>query len=68
MAHTKEQFETAADARHAYTVAEARGKVPMSRNAFYAAIKNGEIPSRRIGGKILIPRGPFDRLFGCEAA
>ena len=50
----------------AYDVAEARARVPLSRNAFYAAIARGEIESTRIGGKILIPRAPFHRKFGLE--
>lgn len=56
------------DAPHAYSVSEARALVPLSRNAFYGAVKAGSIPSVRIGGKILIPKIPFDRLFGIDAA
>jgi excisionase family DNA binding protein len=49
--------------KHAYSVAEALTMVPLSRNAFYAAVKKGDIPSVRVGGRVLIPRAPFDRMF-----
>ena len=47
----------------ALTVAEALELVPLGRTAFYDAVRKGEIPSRRIGGKILIPRAELVRLF-----
>ena len=47
-----------------YEVTEARDKIGLSRNAFYKAVSVGEIPSVRIGGKILIPKRPFDKMLG----
>jgi len=49
--------------RLTYEVTEARDRIGLSRNAFYKAVSVGEIPSVRIGGKILIPKKPFDALF-----
>jgi excisionase family DNA binding protein len=51
-----------------YDVKEAMEKIGLGRNAFYEAVKRGDIPSRRIGGKILIPKKAFDALFESEPA
>jgi excisionase family DNA binding protein len=37
------------------------GKDKISRRAFYNALNRGEIPSRRCGRRILIPRHAFMR-------
>lgn len=34
----------------------------LSRGATYAAAKRGEIPTIRIGGRILVPRTALERL------
>jgi excisionase family DNA binding protein len=52
--------------RLTYTVDEYSKKLGISRNACYVAIKAKEIPSIRIGGRILIPRGRGDRLLQGE--
>jgi excisionase family DNA binding protein len=52
----------------AYTVREAQPRSGLGRNAFYRAVEKGDIPSIKIGGKILIPKGPCHRMFGAEAA
>jgi excisionase family DNA binding protein len=38
------------------TVTEAAQYLRIGRNAAYAAVANGEIPSVRIGKRILVPR------------
>jgi excisionase family DNA binding protein len=48
----------------AYTVAEVLHKLPIGRNSLYAAIKDGTIPSIRIGDRILIPKAAFHEKFG----
>ena len=40
-----------------YTPLEAAQLLGMSRNQIYIAINDGDIPAKRVGGKILIPRG-----------
>ena len=50
--------------RIAYTVKEARERVPLPMSTFYKAIACGEIQSVRVGRKILIPVKPFHSKFG----
>ena len=49
--------------RLTYTTQEAMEKITVSRNWFYGAVKRGDIPSIKIGRKILIPKKAFDELF-----
>jgi len=44
------------------TAREARKLLRLGHNQIYAAIKRGEIPAIRIGGKLLIPRRALLRL------
>lgn len=48
------------------TPEEARQKSRSGRNAFYEAIKRGEVPSIRIGKKILIPRARYEAMLRGE--
>jgi excisionase family DNA binding protein len=41
------------------TVEEAAALLGISRNSAYEAVRRGEIPSVRIGGRIVIPRRRF---------
>ena len=41
---------------------EAARLLGVSPASLYRAIARNEIPSLRIGGRVLIPRGPFHRL------
>jgi excisionase family DNA binding protein len=50
------------------TVKEVMVELRMSRNAIYEAISRREIPSIRVGRKILIPRALYDRMLRGEAA
>ena len=36
----------------------------LGRNSAYAAVKSGELPSIRIGGKIAVPTAPLRRMLG----
>ncbi len=67
-ASTMRNSDSHGDGRLAYTVPQALRRVPLSRNKFYQAVRAGEIPSVRIGGRILIPRRQFDAMFGADAA
>jgi excisionase family DNA binding protein len=49
------------------TVEEARQRLRISRNAIYQAIERREVPSVRIGKRILIPRAAFEALLRGEA-
>jgi len=38
----------------------------LARNAAYAAAKSGEIPSLKIGGRIVVPTAPLRKMLGIE--
>jgi excisionase family DNA binding protein len=44
------------------------GRDQISRRAFYNALNRGEIPSRRLGRRILIPRHAFNEWMNGKAA
>ena len=48
--------------RLAFTVEEARDRLGLSRGLIYEAIRRGEIPSIRIGRRILVPRVALEQL------
>ena len=50
------------DVRRTYGIDEAAAMLGISRASAYEAAHAGEIPSIRIGGRILVPREPFDRM------
>lgn len=50
------------DERKAMTVDEAAYELGISRNVAYAAVRKGEIPSIKIGKRIIIPRAAFERM------
>jgi len=44
------------------SVKEARQQLGLSRGLMYDALRSGQIPSIRIGRRILIPRAGLERL------
>ncbi len=54
--------------QHVMTVEEAAEILRISRNGAYEAVKRGEIPSIRIGRRILIPRAALEMMLKGEAA
>ncbi len=48
------------------TVGEAGELCRLSRNAMYSAIARGEIPSIRVGRRLLIPKAALERLLSGE--
>lgn len=50
------------------TAVEAAKLLGIGRNQAYEAIRRGEIPSLRIGGRIVIPRAKLMRLLGESTA
>lgn len=52
--------------RPALTVKEVLDVLPIGRTALYAAISAGEVPSVRIGTRIMVPTAPLLRMFGIE--
>jgi excisionase family DNA binding protein len=45
-----------------YTVEEAAKKLGIGRNSCYEAARTGQLPSIRIGKRILVPRAALERL------
>lgn len=41
--------------------------IGLAKNATYAAARRGEIPTVRLGVKLLVPVVPFLQVFGIEA-
>lgn len=50
--------------RRTYTVAEAAKILGIGRNTAYEACNAGEIPTIRLGGRILVPKAALDELLG----
>jgi excisionase family DNA binding protein len=48
--------------RETLTVEEAAVKLGIGRNSAYEGIRSGEIPSVRIGKRIVVPMRALDRL------
>ncbi len=53
--------------RRTYTVPEVAEILGIGRNTAYEVCRKGEIPTIRIGGRILIPRDVVDDLLGSAA-
>ena len=53
---------TEKDAPDVLTVEEVQKRLRLSRNAVYESISRKEIPSLRLGRRILIPRLAFERM------
>jgi excisionase family DNA binding protein len=49
------------------TIDEAAKDLGIGRNQAYAAAKRGEIPTIKIGNRILVLREPFNRLLGTQS-
>lgn len=52
---------SAAQPRLTLTVTEVAALLGIGRNEAYVAVQRGEIPARKVGRRILIPRVAFDR-------
>lgn len=51
-----------------YTIQEAAALLKIGRNSAYEAARRGEIPTLRIGKRLLVPRAAFDRLLATGRA
>ncbi|MGI9301516.1 MAG: helix-turn-helix domain-containing protein [Gammaproteobacteria bacterium] len=50
------------------TVTEAARRLGIGRNQAYAGVKDGSIPSIRVGGRIIVPEPALNRLLSGETA
>ena len=57
---------TSGPERLTLTVEEAAALIGISRAFAYEAVRRGEIPSIRIGRRVLVPRAALDRLLAGE--
>jgi len=51
-----------------YSVEEAARLLGVGRNQAYEAARKGDIPTIKIGKRILVPRAAFDRLLAGDRA
>ncbi len=51
-----------------YTIEEAAALLGIGRGHAYQGAKKGDIPSIKIGKRILVPRAALDRMLAGEAA
>ena len=66
--YRKSQARTAhlpeAAERLVYTVPEAGRLLGLSRNGAYEAAKRGDIPTIRVGRRLVVPKAAFHQTFG----
>lgn len=62
--HTRDMLED----RAALSVSETADVFALSRSTVYNRVKDGTIPSRRIGGRIVIPADAVRALLAGDAA
>ena len=60
--------ETAKPTRRMVTVGEAAAILRISRGAAYEAVKRSEIPTIRIGRRLLVPTAALERMLAGNAA
>lgn len=48
--------------RRVYTVEEAACLLGISRSSAFTAVRRGELPSLRIGRRLVIPRAALDKM------
>jgi len=61
-------LETPRPERHVVTVNEAASMLRISRGAAYEAARRGEIPTIRIGRRLLVPLPALERMFAGRTA
>ncbi len=54
--------------RQTYQVAEVAKLLGIGRNLAYELVRSGKIPSLRLGRRIVVPKGAFDRLLSGDGA
>ncbi len=60
----REEVMSMTSNRLTLTVTEAAELLGVSRATAYECVRTGDIPSIRLGGRILVPRCRFDELLG----
>lgn len=52
------------DIPHTYTAREAAERLGIGLTSLYAAVQRGELPSIRVGRRVLVPRRSLDAMLG----
>lgn len=53
--------------RETYDVPDAGKRLGLGKNAAYEAARRGEIPTIRIGRRLLVPKAAFNRMLAADA-
>jgi excisionase family DNA binding protein len=64
--HSTQPRPNLADAPDVMTPVEAAKLLRIGRNAAYEGIQRGEIPSVKIGRRLLVPKAALQRMLDCE--
>lgn len=56
------------EGRATLTIVEAAHRLGVGRNQAYEAARAGQIPSIKIGRRLLVPRVPFEKMLTGEVA
>lgn len=64
----RQQTDPKAAERLVYTVPQAGVLLGLSRNSAYEAAKRGDIPTIRIGARLLVPKIALNRLLQVRAS
>lgn len=54
--------------RQTYSVDEVAALLGIGRNSAYEAVRRGDFPSIKVGNRIVVPKGPIDRMLRGDAA
>jgi excisionase family DNA binding protein len=54
--------------RATYTVEQAARVIGLGRASAYAAVRRGDIPSIRIGRRVVVPRAALERMLAGQGA
>ncbi len=57
-----------ADAKRTYTLQEVAEMLGIGRNNAYRAAQAGEIPTIRIGRRLLVPKAALEKMLAIEAS
>lgn len=68
LSRVRPQRDAARTATLTLSIPEAAQLLGISKNLAYEAAARGEIPTVKIGRRVLVPRAGLNRLLGAEAA
>ena len=58
----KQQVKAGVPARRTYNCDEVAALLGISKGSAYAAVRSGQIPGLRIGGRVVVPAAVIERL------